>query len=81
MKDYMDELFDKKLPAMLKKQYRDGGNDAFYVVVTLLESLPQETKSKSILNGRLVSGCNDLVDIIETMRLTFNDLHKDSNDG
>ena len=75
MKDYIDELFDKKLPAMLKKQYRDGGNDAFYVVITLLESLPQETKSKSILS------CNDLLDIIETMRLTFNDLHKDSNDG
>lgn len=75
MKDYIDELFDKKLPAMLKKQYRDGGNDAFYVVITLLESLPQETKSKSILS------CNDLLGIIETMRLTFNDLHKDSNDG
>jgi hypothetical protein len=41
----------------------------------LLESLPQETKSKSILS------CNDFVGIIETMRLTFDDLHKDSNDG
>jgi len=74
MKDYIDELFDKKLPAMLKKQYRDGGNEAFDIVVRFLKSLPQETYSKSIK-------CNDVVGLIETMRLTFDDLHKDSNDG